>query len=210
METAEFTTSTGTIRIAVRVIADIANKAVLAVPGVAGIEVGLSDAITQAINMERTGGVNVSINEKGVSINLYILVKHGIRVPDLALTVQGRVKEAVQNQTNVIAEAVNVHIQGIVFDTMKVGDLHVAELTYKGIQRFVSGISQAFGKTFHKGVWLHREESKLVADISIAVKPNVDVYQTALHIQEKVKTIVLQNMHVSVCDVNVIITGITE
>ena len=33
METAEFTTSTGTIRIAVRVIADIANKAVLAVPG---------------------------------------------------------------------------------------------------------------------------------------------------------------------------------
>ena len=108
-----------------RVIADIANKAVLAVPGVAGIEVGLSDAITQAINMERTGGVNVSINEKGVSINLYILVKHGIRVPDLALTVQGRVKEAVQNQTNVIAEAVNVHIQGIVFDTMKVGDLHV-------------------------------------------------------------------------------------
>ena len=125
METAEFTTFTGTIRIAVRVIADIANKAVLAVPGVAGIEVGLSDAITQAINMERTGGVNVSINEKGVSINLYILVKHGIRVPDLALTVQGRVKEAVQNQTNVIAEAVNVHIQGIVFDTMKVGDLHV-------------------------------------------------------------------------------------
>lgn len=87
---------------------------------------------------------------------------------------------------------------------------NVAELTYKGIQRFVSGISQAFGKTFHKGVWLHREESKLVADISIAVKPNVDIYQTALHIQEKVKTIVLQNMHVSVCDVNVIITGITE
>lgn len=87
---------------------------------------------------------------------------------------------------------------------------NVAELTYKGIQRFVSSISQAFGKTFHKGVWLHREESKLVADISIAVKPNVDVYQTALHIQEKVKTIVLQNMHVSVCDVNVIITGITE
>ena len=33
---------------------------------------------------------------------------------------------------------------------------NVTELTYKGIQRFVSGISQAFGKTFHKGVWLQQ------------------------------------------------------
>ena len=122
VEVAEITNSSGTVRIAAHVIAKIAGRIALSVPGVIGMDSDLSDTISQAIGMECTNGVHVSVNEAGASINLYILVKHGVRIPDLALTVQHKVKEEIHKETNVPVETVNIYVQGIIFDNEKAGD----------------------------------------------------------------------------------------
>lgn len=114
VEVAEITNSSGTVRIAAHVIAKIAGRIALSVPGVIGMDSDLSDTCTN--------GVHVSVNEAGASINLYILVKHGVRIPDLALTVQHKVKEEVHKETNVPVETVNIYVQGIIFDNEKAGD----------------------------------------------------------------------------------------
>ena len=85
MEVAEITNSSGTVRIAAHVIAKIAGRIALSVPGVIGMDSDLSDTISQAIGMECTNGVHVSVNEAGASINLYILVKHGV-MPSTCVT----------------------------------------------------------------------------------------------------------------------------
>ena len=119
MEVTEITNSSGTVRIAAHVIAKIAGRIALSVPGVIGMDSDLSDTISQAIGVECTNGVHVSVNEAGASINL---VKHGVRIPDLALTVQHKVKEEVHKETNVPVETVNIYVQGIIFDNEKAGD----------------------------------------------------------------------------------------
>ena len=123
VEVAEITNSSGTVRIAAHVIAKIVRDVfTLSVPGVIRMDSDLSDTISQAIGMECTNRVHVSVNEAGASINLYILVKHGVRIPDLALTVQHKVKEEVHKETNVPVETVNIYVQGIIFDNEKAGD----------------------------------------------------------------------------------------
>ena len=60
VEVAEITNSSGTVRIAAHVIAKIAGRIALSVPGVIGMDSDLSDTISQAIGMECTNGVHVS------------------------------------------------------------------------------------------------------------------------------------------------------
>ena len=57
MEVTEITNSSGTVRIAAHVIAKIAGRIALSVPGVIGMDSDLSDTISQAIGVECTNGV---------------------------------------------------------------------------------------------------------------------------------------------------------
>ena len=52
-------------------------------------------------------------------------------------------------------------------ETMLLSDPLVHALTGKGIQRFVSEITHAFGKSVHQGVSLHTDDNGVVADISV-------------------------------------------
>ncbi|MFC2741525.1 MAG: Asp23/Gls24 family envelope stress response protein, partial [Selenomonas sp.] len=47
---------------------------------------------------------------------LYMIVKYGARVPDVAIAVQENVKKAIENMTGLTVVEVNVHVQGVSFD----------------------------------------------------------------------------------------------
>lgn len=115
MDVAEISAEQGMIRIADKAIAVIVRNACLQVPGVAAMDNRFSNAISSRIVGEDAEGVHISVHENKVHAELYILVLHGIRVPELALRVQEKVKEALMDSLGLGVTAVDIFIQGIIF-----------------------------------------------------------------------------------------------
>lgn len=106
----------GTIRIADEVISIIAGLAATEVDGVAGMSGGIAGGIAEILGRKNfSKGVKVEVGEKEAAIDLYIIVKYGVRIPDIALNVQETVKSAIENMTGLNTVEVNVHVQGVGF-----------------------------------------------------------------------------------------------
>ena len=61
-------------------------------------------------------GVKVDIDDGMANIDLYLVVKYGIKIPELAWNVQEAVKSTVEEMTGLNVTSVNIHIEGIDFD----------------------------------------------------------------------------------------------
>ena len=106
----------GTIRIADEVVSIIAGLAATEVEGVAGMSGGIAGGIAEILGRKNfSKGVKVEVGEKEAAIDLYIIVKYGVRIPDIALNVQEAVKIAIENMTGLSTVEVNVHVQGVGF-----------------------------------------------------------------------------------------------
>lgn len=106
----------GTIRIADEVVSIIAGLAATEVEGVAGMSGGIAGGIAEILGRKNfSKGVKVEVGEKEAAVDLYIIVKYGSRIPDVALNVQESVKNAIENMTGLNTVEVNVHVQGVGF-----------------------------------------------------------------------------------------------
>ena len=59
--------------------------------------------------------MKVEVGEKEAAVDLYIIVKYGVRIPDIALAAQENVKQAIETMTGLTVVEVNVHVQGVSF-----------------------------------------------------------------------------------------------
>ncbi len=96
------------------VIATIAATAAAEVPGVAGMATRTD--IRGFINSSASKSVAVINNENETIVTLYINLKLGVRIPEVAGQVQRVVKNEVQSMTGKPVTKVNVHIAGVVLE----------------------------------------------------------------------------------------------
>lgn len=118
----------GTIRIADEVVSIIAGLAATEIEGIAGMSGGLVGGIAEILGKKNFAkGVKVEVGEKEAAVDLYIIVKYGVRIPDIALSVQEKVKQAIETMTGLSVVEVNVHVQGVGFpeDEKKDDDIRV-------------------------------------------------------------------------------------
>lgn len=115
MDVKDYQTSEGCCIISEEVIAKIAGTAAEEVAGVAGLATRLTD-IRGLVSSQGSKSVGVINNENETIVDLYINLKAGVRIPDVAGQVQRQVKSAVQSMTGKPVTKVNVHIAGIVLD----------------------------------------------------------------------------------------------
>lgn len=102
------------IKIADDVIATIAGKAASEVAGVYSMSGGFAGGISEVFGKKSyTKGIKVDNTDKGIKIDVNIIVEYGARIPDVAYEIQNRVKKAVENMTGLNVEEVNVHVQGV-------------------------------------------------------------------------------------------------
>lgn len=103
------------IKIADDVVAVIAGVAVSEVPGVAGMAGGFAGGISEVLSGKKNlaKGIKVEVGEKETKVDVNIIVEYGTRIPDVAFTIQNRVKKAVESMTGLKVIAVNVHVQGV-------------------------------------------------------------------------------------------------
>jgi len=108
--------SLGTIRIADEVVSIIAGLAATEVEGIAGMSGGVAGGIAEMLGRKNFAkGVKVAVGEKEAAVDLYIIVKYGVRIPDVALSAQENVKRAIETMTGLSVVEVNVHVQGVGF-----------------------------------------------------------------------------------------------
>ena len=103
------------LSISEEVIATIAEKVVLNVAGVFSLSGGLN-VLGKKIG---TQGIKVDIEKKDISLDIYIIVNYGVKIPDITWEIQDKVKKELENMTGMTVTTVNVHIQGINYETKK-------------------------------------------------------------------------------------------
>ena len=104
----------GNIRIADDVVKTIAAKAAIDVEGVYKLAGGVVDEVSKMLGKKRpTNGVKVEVGEVECSIEVYLVVKYGYKIPEVAEEVQKAVLEEVSNLTGLKVVEVNVYVQNV-------------------------------------------------------------------------------------------------
>ncbi|MBS9334493.1 Asp23/Gls24 family envelope stress response protein [Fructobacillus sp. M1-13] len=109
-------TKNGDVTVENDVIASVVGGATIANPGVVGMasRSALKDGVNQILNRENYGrGVVVSQQEKGLTIDVYVVIQHGMKLADITTSVQARVKYYLNAYLGLQVPEVNVIVQGI-------------------------------------------------------------------------------------------------
>jgi uncharacterized alkaline shock family protein YloU len=105
----------GTIKIADDVIAVCAVNATLKTKGVSDFSAVLSDSFSKGFFGKDPSykGIKVAQNEDGISIDIFVIVDYGVKIPAVAWDIQENVKKQVEEMTDSPVKAVNIHVQGV-------------------------------------------------------------------------------------------------
>lgn len=99
-------------------VAQYAAEAAMQADGVAALDTSTIVSFKEALGADHEGkGVRVAFREDrkdSVTITVYPIVYFGYIIPEVAWTVQERVKDDVEKYTGLAVEAVHVHVKGVV------------------------------------------------------------------------------------------------
>ena len=98
----------GCIHISEDVLATIAGGAAMEVEGIGGM-------MSLATKKSSARGVRVAVDEEGAVIDLYVMIRYGYPIPEVAEKIQSAVSTAIESMTGFTAKAVNVHVGGVSF-----------------------------------------------------------------------------------------------
>ena len=117
-------TELGNIKIADDVVAIIAGLATTEVEGVVGMSGGIAGGIANMLGKRNLAkGVKVVIADNQVGVDIFVVVKFGARIPDVAWKIQEKCKNAIESMTGLAVTKINVHVQGVSFETAKVDEI---------------------------------------------------------------------------------------
>ena len=104
----------GSVKVADEVISIVAGLAAVEVPGVARMSGGVMGGINDMLGKQNfSKGIKVTPNGKNVVIDVYVYIKYGYSIPDVAIALQEKIKEAVENMTGYEVTSVNIMVEGI-------------------------------------------------------------------------------------------------
>ena len=104
----------GNIKISEEVIITIASVAVSEIEGVSGTGTGLVDEIARRLSKKPiSSGIKATITEDSVTIDINIIVKYGVKIPEVAWNVQDAIKKETELMTGLNVDKVNVRVVGI-------------------------------------------------------------------------------------------------
>ncbi|MCL2081529.1 MAG: Asp23/Gls24 family envelope stress response protein [Oscillospiraceae bacterium] len=105
----------GAVHIAEEVVASVASLAACEVDGVASLAAAEGERLSELVGKQRglAKGVKLSITGETVAVDVFILVKYGSNVRNVAQKVQENIKRTLESMTGMTVSAVNVHVNGI-------------------------------------------------------------------------------------------------
>ena len=98
----------GSIHISEDVLASLAAGAAAEVEGISGL-------MNVAAKKSGTRGVRLAVDEDGAVVDLYVMIRYGYAIPEVAGKIQSAVSAAIESMTGFPVKAVNVHVGGVSF-----------------------------------------------------------------------------------------------
>ena len=97
---------------------NLAAMSALSIKGVAAMNTTTGEDWAQLVGVKNDiTGVKLTQSDEGhLTLDLYITVRYGYRIPDVALRVQEAVKSGIEDVTNTPVDGVNIFVQAIDFD----------------------------------------------------------------------------------------------
>ncbi|WP_122646178.1 Asp23/Gls24 family envelope stress response protein [Enterococcus mediterraneensis] len=109
-------TASGTIEITNDVIATVVGGAATDVFGIVGMasKKQIKDNINEILKKENySKGVVVRQEENGIAVDVYTIVSYGTKISEVSRNVQEKVKYNLETMLGVVANSVNVFVQGV-------------------------------------------------------------------------------------------------
>lgn len=113
----------GTVHVAEDVIAQIASRALSSVDGVVPSTASLMSNLR--MGRKAVNGVRITMSEneeQSVSVDTYVSVRYGLRIPDVCWDVQAAIKDQIERFSGKTVKSVNVYVQGMIFEEDASGD----------------------------------------------------------------------------------------
>ena len=116
-------TDLGEINVSIETIGSIVSLNLADVKGVVGSRKSIIKEITDMLRgdtsenerEEASRTIKVEIKDNKPLINLHIIIKYGVRIPDIAWDIQSRVKEGLREKLGTDINEINIHVKGIQF-----------------------------------------------------------------------------------------------
>ena len=107
----------GSINIAEDVLAAISALAAGEVKGIAGLYAPSGVDLAEILGKKNPSrGVKIQLAGRNVTIDMFVNVIYGYKIPEVAATLQKSVVSGVESMTGLQVDAVNIHVGGIVFE----------------------------------------------------------------------------------------------
>ena len=111
----------GSINISEEVIAAIAVGAARDVDGVPGMMTNLGGRVADLMTNKKGAqkgvrGVKIDMTGAALALDLYVTVRYGVAIHEVAENAQKAVSSAVEAMTGCQVEAVNIHVGGVTLD----------------------------------------------------------------------------------------------
>ena len=114
-------TELGEINISKETIRYIVSLNLADVKGVVGNKKTVKNEISEMlmgntnIISNASNNIKIEIKDNKIFIDLFTIIKYGVRIPDIAWDIQNRIKEELIRKIGTDASEINIHIQGIQF-----------------------------------------------------------------------------------------------
>jgi uncharacterized alkaline shock family protein YloU len=104
----------GVIDISTTAVTTIANQAVNQCYGVVGMaNKNLANGIANLLSRDSKRGIDVTIENDEISVDVYVIVEYGVRIRAVAESIQHTVKFHVEKALGMTVSEVNVFVQGL-------------------------------------------------------------------------------------------------
>jgi len=97
------------------VIIQYATEEIYKIDGVTRLVGGISESFSKNILGRESvnQGIKVNRNDGCATIDVHIVVKFGVNIPQVAFEIQNKVKEVLEQNTGIVIEAVNINVEGV-------------------------------------------------------------------------------------------------
>ena len=107
----------GVIDISPTAVTTIASQAINQCYGVVGMaDKNLASGIAKLLSRDSKRGIDVSIREDAIIVDVYVIVEYGVRIKTVAESIQHTVKFHLEKALGLPVHEVNVFVQGLRLD----------------------------------------------------------------------------------------------
>jgi uncharacterized alkaline shock family protein YloU len=113
-------TGLGKVEIAPEVIEIITGIAASEVDGVTQMRSNFASGVVERLGKKNHGkGVKVDLSDDGIVIDVFLIMKFGVSIPEVAGNVQDNIRQTLLNMTALEMKEINIHVVGVQFETQK-------------------------------------------------------------------------------------------